>query len=137
MIIPKDVKGKNKIRDAKILTMYLNGEGTYDELAQRFGISYQRIGKIIYQNRALIDFDKKHEQGKRVAALNRMLKKHPNQLGPTRDTLDIVKELRAETGDKEQSYAGGSTKVIIIREDKSGNQNKERSVPRPLSVFKV
>jgi transposase-like protein len=142
MKIPQ-VRGRNKIRDAKIVRLWAEGEATQEELALRFNLSPTRVWQICYRNADLVKINEANEKILRVNHLKRLLKKHPERLSNARDAVDLIKELRAETTTPEGSQSGGMTKVIIIRETPSGEKqpdadpNQERSVPRPISVFRV
>jgi len=115
MKIPKDVHGIHKIRDSKLLSLYLSGDWTYQALAERFKISTTRVNQIIYKNRALLKIDREYEKIKRVNHLKRILKSK-GDLVVDKDAVDILKELRTESDiHKSESSGSGETKIIIIR----------------------
>lgn len=100
MILPNEIKTKNKIRDAKILQLYLRDRLTQAEIGSRFGISTTRVGQIIYKNGHLLNFHKPAEKVVRVNHLKRMLDNHPDTIGK-KSTIDILEQLRKEVeGDK-------------------------------------
>lgn len=122
MKIPKDVHGANKIRDSKILSLYLSGDWTYQELAERFKISTTRINQIIYRNRALLKIDREYEKIKRVNHLKRILKTKGDVV-VDKDAVDVLKELRTECDiNKHDSSSSGETKIIIIRATEPSKQ---------------
>ena len=100
MILPKEVKTRNKIRDFKIVQLYAQGK-TQEEIAQLFGISHQAISNIISKNRSLLKIDKDFESAKRYARLTRILAKTSDALSPKKDVLNVIAEMRNESeGDK-------------------------------------
>lgn len=146
MKIPQ-VVGKNKIRDAKILQLYINDAWTMREIAEHFKISEVRVSKIIYQNSALVKFESNHEKVKRLNTLRRMLRKHPDELGK-KSTLDIVDSIRTEIDGKDGiPPPPADTKVIIIRESTQpvaptreipdGDPSQRGDVSRQISVVRV
>ncbi len=78
MITPEKVAGENKIRDAKIIGLYLYEDQTQEEIAVTMGISRTRVGAILYNNRSLLvayGMDKDYEKAKRVQYYKRMANK--------------------------------------------------------------
>jgi hypothetical protein len=148
MKLPTAVRGKNKIRDSKILSLYANEAWTQEQIAERFGISATRVGMIIYRNSALVRYDRNYEKVKRVTHLKRLLKKHPENIG-NKCTLDILDQVRTEVDGKAGESDGlgrPDTRVIIIREAApsqqtnriaDGNTDSEGSVSRQISVVRV
>ena len=119
MIIPKDILTKHKIRDAKILEMYLREDMSAKNIAGLLKLSPRQINRIIYKNREVLKIDKEYEKQKRINHLKRLLKTNPNVLGK-KGTLDILDQLRVETeGNKVEHFGkveGADTKIIIIRD---------------------
>lgn len=136
MKIPTDIVTKHKIRDSKICSLYSRDHWTMEEISERFKISRIRVGQILYKNRHLLEADKKFEKVKRVNHLNRILKKKEKlgDLCVTKDSVDIIKELRTETDGKEGSGGvGGETKIVIIRPDSSGVNNGAQANSQGIS----
>lgn len=119
MKIPTAVKGKNKIRDSKILSLYVNDALTMRQIAERFKISEVRVSKIIYNNSALVKYDQHHEKIKRINHLQRLLVKHPDKM-EKKSTLDLIDQVRTEIDGKgsssEREMERPDSRVIIIRE---------------------
>lgn len=158
MKIPEKIAGQNKVRDAKIILLYASGQQSMSQIANRYGITQQRVQAIIYRNRALLVYDQAFEKTKRVAHLNRLLKKHDNRMGK-KTTLDIIDQLRSEvegSGNGSQSVGRGDTRVIIIRETTAalpqppqerselnrlevgnGDQDPSGGISRSVSVIRV
>jgi len=100
LILPRDIKTKNKIRDAKILQLYLHDKETHENIAVRFGITRTRVSQIIYKNAHLLQFQRNTEKVARINHLKRMLENHPDRMSK-KSTLDILEQLRKELeGDK-------------------------------------
>ena len=47
-----DWLGWSPSRDEQIVSAYTNGEGTYSELGERFGVSASTVGRIVRNSRA-------------------------------------------------------------------------------------
>lgn len=78
MIKPEKIFGENKVRDAQILMLSLYENKKQSEIAQLTGLSQQRVGIILYNNRALLveyGMDKDYEKYKRVSYYKRMADK--------------------------------------------------------------
>lgn len=96
MILPKDIKTRHKVRDAKIIRLYAHDNQTTEEIAQAFGMTHQNVSLILYKNKHVFELDKKFEKQKRLNKLNRMLAKTDDSVSKNRDATDIIKEMRAE-----------------------------------------
>jgi predicted DNA-binding protein YlxM (UPF0122 family) len=130
MSMPEEVLTKNKIRDAKIITMYARDAVSMEEIGVRFGISGTRVQQIIYRNRHLLQYDKEYERAKRVHNLKRWIKAKPES---SKDPVDIQGELRKEI-EGEGTAVKSETKVIIIRETVNANQDQGGTVSRSVLV---
>ena len=95
MILPKDVKTRHKIRDAKILQLFYEGANKV-EIAQQFEISHQRVGHIIRKNIELLEIDKTFERIKRHNRLQKIFLNTPDTLSPKKDILNVIQEMRHE-----------------------------------------
>lgn len=114
MLIPKNVKTRNKIRDAKICIMYTREEQSVDAIAHRFGISQQRVNQILQRNSHLLSFDKNWERAKQVKRILEQIKikrKKPSK----RDLLDWEAFLEKRVEDKEDRTGSRETNIIVIR----------------------
>ena len=93
MIIPKIAKSRKAIRDAKIISLYATEHLTHEEIGKQFGITKQRVGKILYNNKHLLEIDIKSEKIRRYNILSRELSKaEPSK----KDRIDILAEMRKE-----------------------------------------
>jgi hypothetical protein len=135
MKLPDKIKGRNKIRDFRICQLYLQESLTHEELGQRFGLTQQRISKVLYHNRELLKLDKDHEKLKRIMFLKRFLEKHNDALGK-KSSIDIINQLRVETeGERTSvehsgSIGGGETKIYIMNGTKKDNARLPSDVKR-------
>lgn len=103
MKIPMEIVTRHKIRDAKILSLYVQDALSMEEIAARFGIARQRVSQILYKNRHLLKIDQAYEKTKRINHLKRILSKK-GDFCVEKDAVDLLKELRVETeGNKPQA----------------------------------
>jgi predicted DNA-binding protein YlxM (UPF0122 family) len=117
LILPRDIKTKNKIRDAKILQLYLHDKETHENIAVRFGITRTRVSQIIYKNAHLLQFQRNTEKVARINHLKRMLENHPDRMSK-KSTLDILEQLRKELeGEKGVEVSVGVTVMPSIIKD--------------------
>lgn len=100
MLLPKEIKGKNKIRDLKICELYLSGLvplEIYDVYAKRHRpISLRRIQQIIYDNSSFVNPRVAWPKTKRLHRLQRIASKLPDKLAHTKDVLNVMEEIRKE-----------------------------------------
>lgn len=145
MQIPEKIKGRNKIRDAQILTLYVDGVSQH-QIGSRLGLSQRRVGQIIWRNIDLLESNKKYEKAKRLNILQRLLNKHPELIG-TKSTLDILSQMKDEIEGKDAPEPARVTdRVIIIRElpaqttnrmEIDGDQDQSRSISGSVSIQRV
>lgn len=136
MKLPMEIVGRNKIRDAKILSLYTREAATMEEIAERFHISTTRVHQLIYRNKALAKIDKDFEKLKRLSKLKRLLRDHPSTLGK-KDTLDIIDQMRIETEGNRVEHLGQidtGTKVIIIHPPRESGRTEDRSLHTTLPI---
>lgn len=96
MILPKDIKTRHKIRDAKIIMLYAQSK-TMAQIGERFKISPQRIERIINRNKELLSIDRKYEKLKRINYLKRQLvDENGNEIPSKADRSLIIEMLRKE-----------------------------------------
>lgn len=100
MIIPKEIKGKNRIRDFKICELYLAGMSP-TEIFETFRhrqrpLSLRRIHRIISDNAAFINPRIGWPKTKRLHRLQRIAEKMPDKLSSSKDILNVMEEIRKE-----------------------------------------
>ena len=98
MKIPKDIVGRNKHRDLKILLDWAEGLMTFDGLAVKYELTQRRITQILMANHAYVKIDKDWEKKQRIHYIK-------SQMKTAKDTeanrLSLQQELRTELeGDK-------------------------------------
>lgn len=101
---------KNKIRDSKIIDLYLNEHWKMEDIAKRFGISAMRVSKIIRTNAELLKHKPLFEKVKRVNRLERILASMPDQLSKRHDVIDVLAQLREE-------HEGKGNSVNIVNQN--------------------
>lgn len=116
MRLPKTIKTRNKLRDSKIVQLYLDGM-TYAEIGRKFRITKTTVGHILRKNVHLLTYDVGVERVKRIQHLKRLLDKVANVTGE-KDAVDILKEIRTEFRQLEDKTADRKTvdRVVIIKE---------------------
>ena len=95
MKLPKDVIGKNKIKDINICKMYIEGM-IGEEIAEHFTIKTSRVNQILRTNSVIIDKNIGWSKAKRIHMLQRLAEKTGLRLSPTKDTLNILEQIRKE-----------------------------------------
>ncbi len=136
MKIPKEIKGSKKLRNAKICKLwnddiFLNAE----KIGEMFHLTKRRVNQILYENRDFLKSDKEWEKTKR----KRWLKQQIHKRGDSRkDSADLVEQLRVEEEGTKVEHSGeikGGQKVVIIVQEKSGDQSQEGRLPTRVSVI--
>ena len=125
MIIPKDVKGRNKIRDAAIIKRYLEDHYNFQALSEQFDLTETRCRQIIYRNSHLLQWDSNYEKSIRINRLQRAIKeKETNNEKTRRDIPELQDMTRKEIeGDKpliDQSqniYPTYKEVLIVVRSE--------------------
>jgi hypothetical protein len=98
MIIPEKIKGRHKIRDAKICLLWDRDSLSPEEIGIKFGLTKLRILQILRTNHLALPIDKEWEKRKRIALLRRHIAKKPSS---SKDVADLLEQLRREIeGDK-------------------------------------
>lgn len=98
MKLPKEIIGRNKIRDAAIVLAFKREGLEYLQIAERFKLTERRILQILSLNHAFIKRDKEWEKEKRISRLEKWIKNSPKT---QKDPVDLQSELRKEIeGDK-------------------------------------
>lgn len=96
MILPEALKkSRNAIRDSQIINLYLEQGYSQQVIANRFGISQERVGKILKVNAsAIITNIKDYDKVKRLAFINRAL--DSKTIPEARTKLELVEAKRKE-----------------------------------------
>jgi hypothetical protein len=105
MKLPKDIVGKNRLRDLYICELYIKGmnpEQIREALSNSPSpIKVSRIYKVIYANSAYINPRIGWSKSKRLHKLQRLADLNPDKLAKNKDTIDILDAIRKEIeGDK-------------------------------------
>ena len=96
MILPKEIKSRHKIRDAKIVQLFIDGTSQVD-IAQIFQLTQQRINQILYENKNLLLGDAKYEKTKRVNYLRSQLTSPDGRFKKSeKDPAEIIEQIRKE-----------------------------------------
>lgn len=102
MKIP-EIVGHNKIRDAKICSLYADDNKTTEELGEVFKLTPRRIRSILYNNRVFLKLDKDWEKTKRVHLINKLIKSaQPSK----KDVADLIDQLRIEVEGQKVEHSG-------------------------------
>ena len=96
MILPKDIKGYNRIRDFKICQMYMQEGMTLQEIGQKFGLTKQAIDYVILKHKSVFKIDKEFEKLKRLNRLKRIFDSCSDRLSPNKDILNVIEQMRKE-----------------------------------------
>ena len=93
MDIPKEILGKNRIRDYAICMDYIRGKKSEEIIVSRkLTITVRRIEQILYKNREFVSSNIAWPKSQRIHNLQRWIADKES----TKDPLEIQKELRAE-----------------------------------------
>jgi len=132
MKIP-EIQTRNKIRDAKICSMYLSG-AEKEKISDRFKLSVRQIDRILYKNSSVLkralELTRDQEKVNRIMFLKkqiRLSKKFGIDLEFSPLTLND--ELKKELEGDSQNNKSGETRIIIIRDG-----NKTETVARQDGV---
>lgn len=154
MKLPEKIIGRNRLRDAGIVLYFKRDALTYEELAEKFGLTERRIMQILSKNHAFVKVDKEWERQKRIARIKRRIKELEPEPLKNKDELDVIRELREELEEKDNTKSSSETRVIIIRDSAplqptegrkqildektdNANQDQGRTVSGQVSVFRV
>ena len=100
MQLPKEIVGKNRIRDFKICNAYLNNKPT-TEIAKQYNISQNRVYAILHNNSTYLGDMAGWSKAKRLLVLERVANNTGIKLSPGKDILNVVEQMRKEKeGDK-------------------------------------
>lgn len=129
MRIPKEIVGKNRIRDFEICRLYIDGMST-EEIRdllrrRRRPISTRRIQAILSNNALFINPRIGWDKTKRMHKLIRMMNRAGDGLAERRDALDILKEMRIEAEGEKSPEQNQSLIVQIHEQAKKALKAKE------------
>ena len=112
LILPKDVKGTNRLRDSRIIGMFCEEGIDQTTIARKFKLSQPRICEILRNNMiSVIEHRKDWEKLKRINSMSHMLK--DEKLPLANNKLDVLKELRKEfEGEEKQTTINNTTYII-------------------------
>jgi hypothetical protein len=105
MKLPKDIVGKNRLRDLYVCELYLKGMMP-SQIVEALVTSTQplrlsRINKILSANAAYINPRMGWSKSKRLHRLQRLADLNPDKLAKNKDMIDILEAIRKEIeGDK-------------------------------------
>lgn len=139
MLIPKEIKGKNKIRDLKICELYLSGMNAleiYDTFRNRSRpLTLRRIHQIISANSDFITPRIGWSKAKRIHRLQRIAEKMPDKLASSKDVLNVIEEIRKEI-DGDTPLVDQSTHYHITKlgDNELIEAARKRGIALPASV---
>lgn len=122
MILPKDIQGEHRIRDAFICTLYAREALPIKQIASRVKLSTSQIQRVLYKNRGAIKIDKNYEDIKLLSHLKRLLAVHPNLMAK-KSTLDIIDKIQDIVHGKEKAVS--QTMIVNIPLVQVNGQPKE------------
>ena len=134
MKIPK-LRGINKIRDSKIISLWVTTSMTSQEIADKFELSAKRIEQIIYINADLVKINKDQEKNMRILRLKKEIAQKKES---KKDVADLMEQLRKEIeGDKpliqQESHYHFTTVVEELHATATGNNDKAGKSTRDIS----
>jgi hypothetical protein len=102
MKLPKDITGKNKLRDLRICTLYCAGKSIQEIKDECYpNLSLRRLYDITYNNPEFINKRITWPKSKRIHLLQRIAVQAGSHINSKKDILDVLSELRKEIeGDK-------------------------------------
>lgn len=134
MKIPQEIQTRNKIRDAKICDLFLEGELNTDEIGGQFGITGRQVRRLLYRNRGVLKLDKDFEKLKRILWLKKQISKRGNT---NKDAADLLDQLRVEIEGHKVEHSGeiktGETRIIIVN-SAAGLPNNTRAIPAEIHI---
>ena len=134
MKIPK-LRGINKIRDSKIISLWVTTSMTSQEIADKFELSAKRIEQIIYTNADLVKINKDQEKNMRILRLKKEIAQKKES---KKDVADLMEQLRKEIeGDKpliqQETHLHFTTVVEELHATATGNNDKAGKSTRDIS----
>jgi len=136
MEIPKEIVGRNRVRDTRICVEYINGVSP-EEIAvyEWVNLTVRRVYRILFANQPFINPRITWPKARRVWMLQSMIDKAEDS---KKDKADLIEQLRREAeGDKKTSNI--DTKIIIIRHESAtiegeDSGSKIKSLSRSLPI---
>ena len=126
MNLSPQAKKLKRIRDGKIVLLWVRHNWSTEKIAEKFNLSQRRIEQILYENHNFVDYNKDWEKKKRIQRIQKWIEKAPD---PELNKLSLQQELRSELEGAQGTGGNGETKIIIIRpEDKAPHSNKRNSI---------
>lgn len=134
MKLPKDIKGRHKVRDAEICLLWDRDDMEINVIAEKTKLTERRIRQILRTNHAFIPIDKEWEKRKRIRRLQNEIKSKPKS---AKDVADLLEQLRREIeGDKplihQESHVHYTIEVQDVKSD-GRKENTVRFTPQPES----
>lgn len=124
MLLPTNIKGRNKIRDAAICLEYENWHDSdapktesVNQFCERIGekndLTARRIYSILRKNNSYIPIDKEYEKRRRIHWLKRQIARKGDRT--QKDAADLIEMLRKEIdGDKATVDMSKHTHITIV-----------------------
>lgn len=134
MKLPEGIKGKNKIKDAKICALWLENTLTNKEIADKFNISERTVGRIVYRNSAVLKINKEYEKHKRIKQIERLIAKKGDN--SNKDIADLIDQLRVEHEGQKIDHGGLNLQsIVIVRANESrATEDKPEAVARQVTI---
>ena len=129
MEIPKEIVGRNKVRDTRICIEYISGKSpeeihTYEWVS----VSVRRIYNILFRNQEFINPRIMWPKARRVWMLQRMI---DNAEDSKKDKADLIEQLRKEVEGGDGTFIDQSTNNHITYQWQTNKDNEEtKSLPR-------
>jgi hypothetical protein len=121
MKIPKDIKGRNKCRDAAIVLLSERDLWATDRIAERYHITQRRVEQIVRLNYSFVGIDEEYEKRKRIKRLKVEIS---NKTRSNKDVADLLEQLRKEIeGDRPLIDQSQHTHYTVIWEN-NGKSNQ-------------
>jgi len=128
MKIP-EIKGINKIRDAIICQLYVEGYSTVEiKDIRRLPISIRQIDRILYKNRDVIKIDKDWEELKQIHRIRRRIGKATVS---RKDVYDWEVLLNNKITPKKTDSSPTREQLIIINNISANNPSR---IPEEISL---
>ena len=132
MKIPKEIIGKNRIRDFDICRRYIDGQTPQEIRDERTPhLTLRRVQKIIYDNAKFINPRIGWHKSRRIHNLQRLAEANKDNAGRGKGYLDINAELRKEIeGDKplidNSKHEHFNVTVRVVDGDNSSQESSNR-----------
>ena len=135
MILPIDIKSRNKLRDSKILSIYASGNSDQSFIAQKFNLSQPRINQILKSNARLLLNNADWEKLQRIAIIKSDLerKEFKSQVLSKKDAIELWRK------EFEQDFKNPvSNQVLVnISLEQKNNDNTSNSPMESITLNSV